>query len=525
MFRKATILLLVLLPFLLLKCAGIEKPKVTPQEVAQYNLKFKEAEEALRRYNLVSMRRAFDMLSELLSFPAFKRKTGELFLQTAVVLALRERELGIIDSDVLSRARTVIAQNPGLEGFQKYLDIVERIPAETKGITGARAESDEDFDEYLDWVKNNVESLNTHLKKRSLSSDLFAYLYIAFHGAFSYKFEEPEDTSVYAKRFPDSPLVRFKLAIYPNLDPEALDAIIASDPEFYEVEVFRGNLELQAGRVLSAEKRYLNAYRHIPLSTITVISLANVYFHMEEFDRCLEFNDRALALSPNYRDAILGKAMCLGYLGRHAEALTELQRMLDLGKYYIGESYYWMAWNFKELNRIAEAGTSVEMAKNYLIGHYEVMSLSGIVAYLQGRLEDAESDLIEALKLNSGDCEAAFYLGKVYGDRQDWPASGEFFERAAGCNHQTEAAIQARIKEIEESPMSAARKAKHVNTKKSQLLQTRRTKATAYYNAAAGFYNAKRLDKALAMAEQAAAYPTTREKAQELIATIKQDPE
>jgi hypothetical protein len=70
--------------------------------------------------------------------------------------------------------------------------------------------------------------------------------------------------------------------------------------------------------------------------------------------------------------------------------------------------------------------------------------------------------------------------------------------------------------------MSAARKEKHIRKKKTQLLQTSRTKATAYYNAAAGFYNAKMQDKALSMAEKAAEHPVTREKARELITAIKQ---
>ncbi len=523
MFKAAPVLILTLAALVLVHCAGTPRqPEVSPQEVAQYNLRLKEADGLLSSYNYVNMKRAFAIYGELLPFPAFKQKTGERYIRTALVLALRERELGITDTATLGLAEAQIAAAPYLDGFLRYIDIIEHIPVNTKGITDGDAQSDESMDDYFEWVKHNVEPINAHLKENSTSSDLFAYLYISFHGSFAYRFPEFDDMKALGNLFPVSPLIRFKLSIYPVLDDRGLKGILDADPGFYEADQFLGAVDLQAGKLLSAEKKYLNVHTHIPESTSAVISLATVCFQMEEFDRCLEFNDKALELAPRYRDAILGRAMCLGYLGRHEEALAELQKMLDLGSYYIGESYYWTAWNLNEMGRIDEAQTNIEKAKNYLIGHYEVMLLAGLVAYQQKRLEDAEKDLAETLELNAYECEAAFYLGKIHADRTQWSNSGIFFERAAGCNSQMEVALNARIREIEESAMSAARKEKLIRKKKTQLLQTSRTKATAYYNAAAGFYNAKMPDKALVLAEKAAEHPVTRERARELITAIKQ---
>ncbi len=508
--------------FSLIHCAAPHKPELTPEQVLEYTQRFQAAEGYFLKSHYAGLSKALALYGELLDFPGFKNRTGERYVQTALLLALREKELGIMTSASLADAAAEIDRNPQLAGLAKYLEIVERIPVKTKGITGGNRADDPDLDDYLEWVKDNVEPIDAHLKEKSISSDLFAYLYITFHAAYAYKFPEPEDLTPYAERFADSPLIMFKLAIHPHLDYAALNEIMRTDPEFHEADFFMGEAELQQGKVLSAEKRYLHAYEHIPHSTSLIISLANVYFHMEEFERCLEFNDRALALAPNYRDAILGKAMSLGYLGRFEEALAELRRMMELGSYYIGESHYWTAWNLNQMGRIDEARTQVEQAKNYLIGHHEVMSLSGLVAYQQGRLEDAERDLREALDLNPYECEAAFYLGKIHADRQDWGESGRFFERSATCNQQTENTLNARIQEIEGSPMSPARKEKHIQKKKAQLLQARRTKATAAYNAAAGYYNAKMMEPALRMAQDAASYPATQEMALELIAAIKQ---
>lgn len=522
MLKHAHVVFFLVMAVIWNTCSGPKKPQVTPQQLAQFNLRIKEAEAQLSRSNYLGMRQAYRIYYELLSFPAFRQKTGESYMHTTLLLALREKELGILDSNIITQAQAVIAQNLQYQGFKKYLDIVSRIPIKTKGITGGGIGSDSEMDDYFEWIKTNVEPINAHLQENSSTSELFAYLYIAFQGAYWHRFDEQDDMSSLKDLYPISPLIRFKLSIYPTLDPIGLTALLNDQSELYEAELFLGDVELSQGNVLSAEKRYLKAFEYIPESTSAAISLANVCFHLEEFDRCLEYNDLALELAPEYRDAILGKAMSLGYLGRHEEAMIELQKLMDLGKYYIGETYYWTAWNLNEMGRTDEAGFNVKKAKNYLIGHQEVMSLSGLVAYQQKRLDQAEQDFTEALKLNPYECESAFYLGKICSDRKEWAESGQFFERAAICNHQTEATLNARIQEIEESAMSDARKEKHIRKKKTQLLQTIRTKATAYYNAAAGFYNAKMLERALLMAEKAAEHPITRDKAQELITTIKQ---
>jgi len=61
-----------------------------------------------------------------------------------------------------------------------------------------------------------------------------------------------------------------------------------------------------------------------------------------------------------------------------------------------------------------------------------------------------------------------------------------------------------------------------VRKKKTQLLQTRRTKATCLFNGAAGYFNAKEYDKALELAQKAEAHPSFKDQAAELITAIKQ---
>jgi hypothetical protein len=58
--------------------------------------------------------------------------------------------------------------------------------------------------------------------------------------------------------------------------------------------------------------------------------------------------------------------------------------------------------------------------------------------------------------------------------------------------------------------------------KEQQLKVLEATKATGYYDAAAGYFNAGRRTEALEMAEKAAAHPQFKDLAAELIKKIKQ---
>ena len=308
----------------------------------------------------------------------------------------------------------------------------------------------------------------------------------------------------------------------PAFDLDPLEALLAGDPGFSEVHYFLGEAGLLAGKLLTAERHYLLVHEKIPESASVLISLAKVTFQMEEMESCLGWNEKALALLPTYRDALLGKGLALGYLGRGEEALTVLGRLLELGTYYMGEGHFWTAWNLNELGRLEEARKSIEAAKVFLVDVVDVHTLSGIIAYRQGRLDDAERDLRRALSLHSSESDAAYYLGRLYADRKDWLNSGIYFAGAALSYEENERGLEKRIEEIEASEMAAERRARLVARKRFQILSTQLTKATCQYNGAAGYHNAGSPERALDLARLAAAHPAFADKAAELIKLIRE---
>jgi tetratricopeptide (TPR) repeat protein len=300
-----------------------------------------------------------------------------------------------------------------------------------------------------------------------------------------------------------------------------LKGLLRSDAGFTEVRYYLGDAALLSGKLLTAERHYLAAFEKIPESLSVLISLAKVAFQMEETETCLEWNEKALALLPTYRDALLGKGLALGYLGRSDEALGVLGRLLELGTYYMGEGHYWTAWNLNELERLEEAHRSIDAARIFLVGVSDVAGLSGVIAYRQGRLDDAEKDLREALDLDPAANDAAYYLGRLYADRKDWLNSAVYFAGAAMTLEEKEKGLEKKIEEIEASEMAPERRARLVVKKRVQILSVQATKATCQYNGAAGYHNAGKPDRALELARQAAAHPAFADKAAELIKIIR----
>jgi tetratricopeptide (TPR) repeat protein len=273
--------------------------------------------------------------------------------------------------------------------------------------------------------------------------------------------------------------------------------------------------------LVTAENNFLKAYQKIPESSSLVISLASIYFAFEELEKSLDFYEKTLAMAPGYRDALLGKAMCLSYLTKHEEAIDVCENILALGKYYLGESHYWLAWNQNELELWEKAWENIETAKKYLIGHSDVYFLAGLVAFNQKHLDVAEQNLVEAHKKDESNGDPAYYLGKIKNIQKDWLNAGAYFESASRRYEIKENMIKERIKAIIDSAFSEERKKKHLARKRSQLRAMELTKATAWFNAAAGFYNAGYPKKARPLVEKAASHSALKEEADDLLKKMK----
>jgi len=514
--------LIIFIVLLFSFCTAKKKIELTPQQLLEYQSKIKEADTLFKAGSYTCLKESFSIYQKLLSIPHLQKTTKEKLIKTALLLTIREKELGIIDNPYFREASDLIQRSPSLSGFLIYLNFVNSIPLKTKGLIKDIIEVGSKAERIRTKLKKNIVIWHELFKEKSGTEEFFSYLYISLNCSFSHFFEEKKDLSYLLVTFPHSPMIQYKLSIYPKENPDSLKELIQKEPRFYEVYYFLGEAAFKLRQLITAEKNFLKCYEQIPESSPTVISLATIYFAFEELEKSLTFYNKAIVMAPSYRDALLGKAICLSYLGKNEEAIKTCNELIRLGEYFLGETHYWLAWNQNELEKLDEAWENAEKTKYYLMGYSEVFSLSGIIAFKRGNLETAEENLKEALKINRMNCEAAYYLGKIYTVYEDWKKSGDYYEKAAICNEWKESALNEKIKDIQNSSFSEKRKEIFIFRKKAQLKKITLKIATFYYNAAAGYFNAEMDEEALALAQKAAKHSALKQKAEELILKIKQ---
>jgi tetratricopeptide (TPR) repeat protein len=468
----------------------------------------------------ITLKEAYAAYSELFEQASLRREVLPKLAVTAILLAVREKELGMASNTYIDKALELTREYPSLTGFVPYVEIAGVFWVQGKGIM-------RDIDERFPWheTEDKLKRMDDELREKAKADEFFAYMYTFLKCAYANPYQERGEFAELLSIFPGSLLLKYKQAICPRENADLLQGLLAEEPRFYEAEYFLGNLSLQQGLLLEAENHYLKAFEGIPESPQITISLGAIYLATEELERSLEYYEKTLALAPEYRDALLGKGICLSYLGKPEAAIDVMQKIIGLGHWLIGEAYYWLAWNEHELNKLETAAADIEQSKTRLPTSTEVFTLSGIIAFELGDLAKAERDFKEALQYSASNSEALFNLGSLYAKKENWKDSGFYFEKAGFSFEFQEKALREKMRQIEQSTMSPERKERLLRKKTLQLGRTSLTKATAFYNAAAGYVNSGQKYKGLEMATRAAEHPSFKAKAEELASGIKFPPQ
>ena len=517
-------LLLPLAGLLLAACAArqaVSPPpavaETTPPAPA-FNLEEKTAaaESLFNRGGYVHLRGAFSLYQEIEKFAPDKSSFAAGYAMTSLLLAVRAKEMGIRNDAYLDKARELVRSGEALAALSPAVEIVDVMLVRTLGVWDDGPAREAAPQQRVP----DVELAGTDLTARLAAGPFFAYLHAVVQELASQNDEAKADLDEALRMFPESLLLKFKratLAVEPDLP--LLKAIAEEDPEFFEAFLGQGQLALAGGALITAEKHLLRAQEGVPESPLIAILLASVNFGTEEYDRSLAFYEKTLEVAPAYKEALLGKAICLSCLGRSNEAIAILEDLLTRGPALKGECLFWLALNFHELGDNERAAVEIERAKDPL-PVARVYTLSGTIGSERGLLDAAEKDFKTAVGMDAGESDAFFGLGKVYAQKSVWMDSALNFMFAGYGFEYDEKDILTKIGLVEGSTMSEERKAKLLARKKFQLEKTRLTKATAYFNAAAGYYNAGVPDKALTWVRNAAAHPYFEQKAKDFIALI-----
>jgi tetratricopeptide (TPR) repeat protein len=445
--------------------------------------------------------------------------TGPRLLKTMMLMAAREGELGLAEAPSLEQARALAAVVILPDG-PLYLDVIGALPPAGGGRSTYR---DGLRIEQFAAHRAHLNEWSERLLAAAPADPLAAYLLVGLTCSFSFAYSEDtaKQAAAAAGLHPEALGLRYRLANCrsPRDDASAstLADLLARAPRFAEVEFDLGQRALGDGRLLESERRLTTALDAFPTLVAAAVSLGEIATILEEFDRSLQFYERALALSGEHREALLGKTRALSYLGRHQEAIASADTMIALGTWFVGDAYYWRAWNLQQLRQSARAWSDVEAARRYLV-NAQVLQLSGVLAYDRGDLDRARQDFEGVLERSEGACSAAYYLGRIHSDRRQWNEAAARFSQTETCCAKTARDIAQRVAEIQSSPATIERKTRLLAGQERQAAENRRTDMTAAYNAAVSFFNNGAMDLAARRAERVLDDEQWGERARDLIA-------
>jgi tetratricopeptide (TPR) repeat protein len=500
-------------------CAGkgsvTSVPGAASVEAGLAEARFAEAESLYRRGCYVPLKKAFGIYRGLYAKPAFRERAALPFLRTCLVLSTREKDVGILDRDrtCLNTAEEIVRANKRLGAYRTWIEMAALIAPPARGVQT-------DIDPKVEWAKTLQKLLDARdsLKVKATTDELLTFLFMGWNCSTVPLEKNPEPAAALLAIFPDSILLKYQAAVCGQMpDRQALEALAVAEPEFYEARLHLGEINIRDGVVLAAEKELLKAFEGIPDSPQVLILLASVYYAVEEFDKGLEFYDKTLAASPEYRDALLGKAVCLASLRRYEESIAVLERIIALGYWLLGESNYWLAWNKHELGRNAEALANIEEAKMRLPMNSEVFSLAGTLAWETDDVGRAEKNFRESLQYNGSSTESLFGLGNVDAKYGKWAESADFYEKASQVMDGTIADTKAKMAEIAASSLSEERKARLIKRNEQKYQGLLYSRATAYFAAATSRGNAGDAAGARRLAILASEHPSYKTKTDDLL--------
>ncbi len=443
--------------------------------------------------------------------PTSDSTIGRKLFETELLIAVREKELGLDASASIERARLVASRLPDTPGLNRIIAMAEAVLPDPIGTPQDQLRELR--------VRNSalVSSMGgelAFLAASPLSRDFRDYLGFALDCSYptrSPAIDEPARPlskldEIYAT---SSPLIQYRVGVCKQFaapvptvaqiggEPVASgELVLAHDsvPRFVETSVWRAIPYLRAAEETGgaeADTLLREAYARFPKSPGITYLLGELNMTLGDWDAALRFFEETIAISPRHEMALVGRTNCLTRMKRDAAAITSATRMIELRTVNVQQAYYFRAVNRHRRGELQEARSDIEMAKTAAStterAQAEILTLAGIIEHDQDALDEAESDLRRARQVFGGDfnCSAAWYLGRVYVKREGWAEAAGFFETAMRCYDNIAATTVARIDQIRaRTQMEPKYQARRIAALEASLPDTRSQFHASAFNAA-----------------------------------------
>jgi tetratricopeptide (TPR) repeat protein len=501
-------------------CAPVHKPAPGPAPTPQARIA--SADSLVRQGCLDCLLDAFNEYDALSISPLVGESARKGAVETATLIAMRERELGLLDATFLDRARQLAHGSTAFQTiYDPLLEIVDSMPA--RFTVGQGSVADDRGLAAIQKAYRNRDAWLALLGARAEHDALSAYLWLAFNCTAPANGINPGDIPRWIARtstWADSPLLKYRAATCGSYDRPVLEQLVADNPRFVELDYFLAFTATRSGKLDEAAALLQKAYEWRPRWPAVTLQTGGVYLTAEEFDKSHEFYERTLAMAPAFADALLGDTKALTYAGHHDEALATVDRLLALGRWYIGDARYWRALNETQLARYDDAWTDVELAAklNY---NAEVPKLAGIIAYRRHQLDVSHTKFDESRTRNPADCEVGFYLQIVEAEQGQWAPVADVAPASAICFDGQETELKNQIADIRTKSMAPDKQARQIARREQTLAANARMRAACWFNAAVASFNLKKPDDVRKYGEKVADDEQFGERAKGLLSRVR----
>jgi tetratricopeptide (TPR) repeat protein len=426
--------------------------------------------------------------------------------ETNILIALRHKELSLDPSEPLSEARDVGRELPPDTDASRYLALADGVPPDDIGTprkTGAAFRETQQKAGYI----GKLDAELAWLRTATLSEPFRKYLDLAADCGYPNRPRPPGTPPPPRTRQPAAgapPLIAYRTATCQLPNQPVLFRLREAQPRFAEASLILARIDIvlaeQVGPGL-AVPRLEEARTRFPASPAANYLSGSFNQAIGDCEAALAFYEETLAIVPAHEDAQLGRTICLTFLKQTDEAIAAATRMIDLRTDYLGEAYYWRAFNQHVRKEFASARVDIETSKRSGATD-KVYTLAGIIKYDQGDLDPALIDLQTARALPQGEnnCTAIWYVGMVHAKRQAWALSARQFEDAMGCYARAAGVLTALLRGFEtRTDLEAAFKARKIAALQAGLkdansqLYASAMNAANYYASASNIPAAKRL--------------------------------
>src|SRR5262245_6924883 len=183
---------------------------------------------------------AFNQYDELSSSRVVSESARKGAIETAMLIAMRERELGLLDAPFLNRGRELAHSSGSFEPiYGQLLDIVESLTA--RWTVGRGSASDVPSLAAIQKAYRNRVAWLALLEGRAGQDALSAYLWLAFNCTVPANGIKADDVLHWmsaAGAWADSALLKYRAATCGSYDRPVLEALLVDNPRFVELDYF-----------------------------------------------------------------------------------------------------------------------------------------------------------------------------------------------------------------------------------------------------------------------------------------------